>query len=519
MNAPARQRILQSPGPIADAFTRSRAFIKFCVGPVGSGKTIAGLNSGLLLAAAQGAVPGPGGVMVRSARIGVIRESYPALRATTLKSWFRIVPESEGKFNWTPPFTHKFRKVLARDPRTGAVREILDCEYEFRGIGEQSVEEACRGWEVNGAIVDEGDLQPPDLIPFLTGRVGRFSDLDPALVVDPQIIAMMNMPDVENHAYQLAMDRELPDMDDDTRAALAAMLQGRPLIETFIQPGGMEPDAENLHNLPGGRGYYAIQIAANKHKPGYVDRMVHNKPVPLMHGQPVNQGFLHSRHVSDVSWDKSRKLIIGIDNGYTAAAVMLQRDMLSRIRTIREVVNRDRRGNIVAWSGEAFGRQVRRVLLDDFPGIRPDQVVLVADPAAFKGKDSPRDVKDWVKSVENAIGFGPIRKAKSNSPSLRNEAIWKAQSQVDGYLVDRSCKHLIKGHAGGYRYAKSTLHTGEEKGDVPIADTVFTHVCDAEQYAALEGEHVLAQVRGQSANARPPIVNVSDYDAFNYNGG
>lgn len=513
MSAPISKRRLISPGPVADAFMRSRAFIAVIIGPVGSGKTMAALQKGMRVAAMQGGIRDTKGRNWRTGRVGVIRESYPSLKSTTLKSWFNIVPEDKG-FNWSAPFTHRFQKVVK-----GTIQrpeDVLDCEYEFRAIGDQSVEEACRGWEINAAIIDEADLQPPDLIPFLTGRVGRFSNLSPELVVDPQIIVSMNMPDVENHAYELAMSKTIDGLSGDEQKLLEQALDGRPLIETFVQPGGMEPDAENLHNLPNGRGYYVLQLAANKHKPGYVDRMVHNKPVPLMHGKPVNQGFVYTRHVRECQWDKSRKLIVGIDGGYTAAAVFLQRTALGGIRTLGEVVNRSRDGKgILAWSGETFGKMVRQAMLERFPGIRDDQVRIVCDPAAFKGKDSPQDAKDWVRSVKNAINMGPIHKAKSNSPSLRNEAIWKAQGAQDGYFVDPSAKHLIKGHSGGYRYEKSTLGTGEEKGQVAIANTVFTHVCDAEQYAALEGEHVVAEVRGEPRGGRGhEIVNDSGFDVY-----
>ncbi len=519
--APAKPRILHSPGPIVDAFVRSRAFIKICIGPVGSGKSIGMLSAGLQLAARQGAVAKPGGVMRSNARIGVIRESYPSLKSTTVKSWHRIVPESEGDMNWSAPYTHKFSKILQRDTQTGKPKRIGDFEFEFRAIGDQAVEEACRSWEVTAACVEELDLQPAALVPFLTGRVGRYSELDPALVVDPQIICVMNMPDVESHAYELAMSKTIDGLSAEEQKLLEKALDGRPLIETFIQPGGMEPDAENLHNLPGGRGYYVLQIAANKHVPGYVDRMVHNKPVPMMHGKPVNQGFVFTRHVRECKWDKSRKLIVGIDAGYTACAVFLQRTVMGGIRTLGEVVNRSRDGKqLLTWSGETFGKMVRLAILERFPGIREDQIRFVCDPAAFKGKDSPQDARDWVKAVRNAINMGPIHKAKSQSPSLRNEAIWKAQATQDGYYADPDCKHLIKGHAGGYRYEKSTLQTGEEKGKVPIANTIHQHVCEAEQYAALEGEHVISDIRGRPRTEGGGLVVVDgNYDEFHFNGG
>lgn len=511
-----QRRLLRSPGPIADAFMRSRAFIKIIIGPVGSGKTMAALQCGLVVGAQQGGRM-VNGVLVRKARIGVIRESYPSLDSTTIKSWHTIVPESEGKFSWSAPRTHHFRKVIKRDLQSGTVLEILDIEYEFRAIGTQTVEEACRGWEVNAVIIDEADLQPSDLVPYLTGRVGRFSDLDPSSVVDPQIIISMNMPDVENHAYELAFDKDLAGMSDEDKAMLEDALNGRDLIETFVQPGGMEPDAENLHNLPNGRGYYVLQIAANKHKPGYVDRMVHNKPVALMHGLPVNGEFAHGLHVRPTEWMRKRKLIIGLDQGLFAAAVFLQRNEYNQIRTHREVVNLDRakKGKLLKMGPTAFGKKVRAAALEHFPGVTADDVRLVADPAAFAADDREDNEHDWILACQAAIGLGTIRRAKSNREALRQEAIWKAQAERDGYHVNQACSHLIKAHSGGYRYQKSQLATGETRGSMEVADTIFTHVIDAEQYAALEGEHVITKIRGREPRGGGRrVVNDSDFDVL-----
>lgn len=494
---------------------RSRAFICTIIGPVGSGKTMAALQKGLRVAASQGGVKDDNGVTRRKARIGVIRESYPSLKSTTLKSWFNIVPEDEGKFLWSAPFTHAFRKILRRDA-DGRPVDILDVEFEFRAIGDQTVEEACRGWEVNAVIVDEADLQPSDLVPFLTGRVGRFSDLEPSLVVDPQIIISMNMPDIDNHAYVLAMEEEIDGLTADDKVQLAEVLGGRPLIETFVQPGGMDPDAENIHNLPGGRGYYVLQVAANKHKPGYVDRMVHNKPVSLMHGKPVNAEFSQTAHVGECVWIPKRKLIVGIDQGLFAAAVGLQRDEYGNIRTLFEVVNlSDDRKKLLKVGPTAFGKKLRNAIIARFPDIEPDQIRFVCDPAAFAAGDREDNEHDWVLACQKALDLGKIHKAKSNRAALRNEAIWRAQSDRHGYMVDPKCKHLIKAHAGGYRYQKEDLKTGETRGNVEIADTIYTHVADAEQYAALEGEHVISDIRGKKRRPEGTRVrNDSDFDVF-----
>ncbi|MEA3053548.1 MAG: hypothetical protein QOG72_2451 [Sphingomonadales bacterium] len=517
-------RRLNSPGPVAAEFLQSRAFICGIIGPVGSGKTLTALQKGLRVGALQGGKVDDKGVTWRTARVGVIRESYPNLEANTLKSWWNIVPEEEGKFSWKAPYVHSFRKVLRREggQRDGRPIDVLDMQVEFRAIGDRSVEEVTRGWEVNAVIVDEFDLQPPDLVSFLSGRVGRFSSLDPSLVVDPQIILSLNAPYTDNHAYKLLIEKDLGELDD---PELIAALEGRPLVECFIQPGGREPDAENIHNLRGGRGYYVLQAAANKHRVGYVERMLDNKFVPMQHGQPVNPGFKYSEHVrADLEWDPRRKLIVAVDQGLFAAAVASQRTVMGQLRTLREtVLMREEGKSLLKIGPTTFGQMVRQMLNDNFPDLRPEMLRVVADPAAFAADDREDNEQDWILAFRTALNIGRrrddhwfvrVHKAKSNRQALRNEAIWRALAERDGYAVHPSCKHLIRGHLGGYHYRKAELPaaSGEVRGHLEIADTIYTHVCDAEQYAALEGEHVIGDIRGKARRGEGRrIVNDSDY--------
>lgn len=499
-------RTLNSPGPISDAFLLSRAFIKVIIGPVGSGKTMTALRALLNVAAKQGGTRDRHGVLVRKARVGVIRETYPNLEKNTLPSWFDVMPETEGKFTWKQPYTHRVNLILAEDEH-GRPTDICEFEIEFRAIGDRSVEEVTRGWQVCAVMVDEADLQPPELLSFLTGRVGR-GGIDRDLMVDPQIILSLNAPSIDNWVYRLAVENEMGEIDD----ALRAELGDRELIEVFIQPGGREPDAENLHNLP--RGYYNIQAAANKHRPGYVDRMIDNKFVPLQHGQPVNPQFDYKRHVREgLVWNPERPLIVGVDQGLFAAAVASQRTHMGELRTLREAVMFREDGKTLAKIGpSAAGAMVRMMIADNFPDLRPEMLRVVADPAAWAAEDRKDSEMDWIRAFSKALGHR-VHKAKTNRQTLRNEAIWQAMTAHDGYLVDLSCRHLIRGHLGGYHYRKAEISDGELRGHLEIADTIHTHVCDAEQYAALEGEHVIGDIRGRPRR-QAPIKVVSDFDVF-----
>ena len=499
-------RTLNSPGPISDAFLMSRAFIKAIIGPVGSAKTMTALRALVRVAKRQGGTRDRNGVLWRKATVGVIRESYPNLEKNTLKSWFDLFPEELGKFTWKQPYTHKLDLVLAED-ENGRPTDMCKFEIEFRAIGDRSVEEVTRGWQVCAVMVDEADLQPPELLSFLTGRVGR-GGINRDLMVDPQIILSLNAPSIDNWVYRLAIENELGDIGEELRA----LLGDRELIEVFIQPGGREPDAENLHNLP--RGYYQVQAAANKHRPGYVDRMIDNKFVPMQHGQPVNPQFDYKRHVrKGLQWDPSRPLIVGVDQGLFAAAVASQRLLMGEFRTLREAVKFREDGKTLAKIGpSAAGAMVRTMIAENFPDLRPDMLRVVADPAAWAAADRADSEMDWIRAFSKALGHR-VHKAKTNRQTLRNEAIWQALAAHDGYAVDESCKHLIRGHLGGYHYRKAEISDNEVRGHLEIADTIHTHVCDAEQYAALEGEHVIGDIRGRPRR-HAPITLVSDFDVF-----
>ena len=503
-------RVLNSPGPVADAFLRSRAFVQIIIGPVGSAKTMTALRKLRRIGMQQRGRRDANGVLWRKARVGVIRETYPNLEKNTLPSWFRIHAQSDGSFTWKAPFTHRLRLILATDPVTGKAIDVCEFEIEFRAIGDRSVEETCRGWEVVAVMIDEADLQPAELLAYLSGRVGRFSDLDPGLVVDPTILLSLNAPYIDNWIYPLAYENEFSDVLD---PELAAALDGRPLIEVFLQPGGRDPHAENLHNLQ--KGYYTIQAALNKHRPDYVARMLDNKPVPMQHGQPVNPQFDFGRHVRALEFDPRRLLVIGFDQGLNCAAVASQRTIEGGFRALREAVAFLEPGRTLKKIGAAAGGQMVRAMLNEhFFDVDPDRIRFVGDPAAWRARDRDDNDFNWIEAFSKALGHR-VYKAKTNKEGLRHEAVWKAMAEHDGYAADPSCKHLIRGHLGGYRYQDAEMKAGEMRGHLVVANTIFTHVCDAEQYAAVEGEHVISDIRGKPRRERAAVIrNDSDFDVF-----
>src|SRR3546814_980739 len=89
-------------GPTITRFHQSRAFVRGLMGPVGSSKSTACVME--ILGRSQHQKPNRNGV--RRTRWGIIRNSYPELKTTTIKTWEQWAPISFGRFIQDSPIVH-----------------------------------------------------------------------------------------------------------------------------------------------------------------------------------------------------------------------------------------------------------------------------------------------------------------------------------------------------------------------------------------------------------------------------
>ena len=105
-----------STSPTVWKFLGDDAFFRGLLGPVGSGKSYACAAEVMLRAVKQPVSPKDG---VRYSRFVVVRNSYPELRTTTIKTWLELFPENVfGPMRWSPPITHHI-KLPARGDAAG----------------------------------------------------------------------------------------------------------------------------------------------------------------------------------------------------------------------------------------------------------------------------------------------------------------------------------------------------------------------------------------------------------------
>ncbi len=480
------------PGPVAARFMASSARVQVLNGPVGSGKTTANLMKGVKLGQLQR--PSTRDTMVnahgervpvRKTRGCVVRDTYRQLWKTTLPSWWKRVPREVGKFvgSENAPASHSVQ-FMCRDGT------VADLQVDFVAIGENAVEDVLRGYEPTWFYLNEMDLLSQDVLAYARTRTGRYPDMAEGGPSWHGVLADCNAPEFGNWLYQ-----DMFTKGPDTLAAMDTAL--------FVQPGGLDPGAENTANLP--EGYYENMIAG---APDWlVQRMVHNKSGYSRAGRPCYPEFVDLKHVAPRKLRpvQGRPLIVGLDAGLNPAAVFAQHMPNGQWRVYRELIGEPGTGP------KRFGRDLGRALKEHFEGIKT--IIGYADPSAAYGADKKDGEQDWIEIVAREAEIR-IRAAPTNRLIPRLEAVRLPLTRLidgePGFLLDpEHCVVVREGFASGYRFRK--MNVQEERYTDEPDKNAYSHPHDALQYALSgggeDGEIRDRRARNQEMTQMRPSVH------------
>ncbi len=208
------------------SFMDSNAFVRVIVGPIGSGKSSGCIME--ILARAAGQARGPDGI--RRTRFCVIRNTYRQLNDTTKKTFQQWIPEALGKWNKQDfSFHMKFGDI--------------DCEVLFRALDSPEDVKKVLSLELTGAYFNELREIPKLIFDGVQGRCGRYPSVIEGGVTWDGVWGDTNPWPTSHWGYKLFSET------------------GAEGFELFEQPGGREPNAENVENLR--PGYYA-RLCAGK---------------------------------------------------------------------------------------------------------------------------------------------------------------------------------------------------------------------------------------------------------------
>jgi hypothetical protein len=478
------------PGPIAAGFLASDARVRGIMGPIGSGKTAAALMDMIYRAKRQAPHPRDN---VRRTKFAVIRATYRDLERTTIPSWLRwfpkaLFPDWHGGTGGQPA-QHVIRGAL----NDGTTFEMI---VQFVAVGENTAEDTARGLELTGAMLEEGDLLPDDLLDWMDDRLGRYPAVDHAAgfagCTWEGITTTFNAPDVEHPFYKMFVEDLV---EADPKGDVAFFEQPGAAIEIKRGVYKLNPAAENLRNLP--VGYYEKKLQKRK---AYwkIRRMILNKWGATREGEPVYTEYQDDLHCPAYPLDPlpGRPLIIGLDAQLHAAMVVTQRSSLGQWRVTDEQLCPNS-----GWGAPRFAKACVQLLQERYPSWvsnwgRPHQrerpaIKFWYDPTAKArgGADEKIWITEFAAEVQKTLVSCSFAAAPSNSPGPRRDAVRRPLEEFHGepdFQIDRRCKMTRKGFNSGYRLHK-VLVPGSVKMASEPEKNEFSHPHDALQYAMLGG--------------------------------
>ena len=497
-----------SKSPEVWKFLKSNAFVRGVMGPVGSGKSYACCAEVMMRAVKQAPSPVDG---IRYSRFAIVRNSYPMLKTTTIKTWLDLFPEATfGPLLWTPPITHHIR-LPSRGDAAG-----IDCEVIFLALDQPKDVRKLLSLELTGAWVNEARELPKAVIDGLTHRVGRYPTKRDGGATWSGIWMDTNPMDDDHWWYRLAEVEKLT---------------GQFAWQFFKQPGGVvpvstedlpenpeandhflaagkwwkiNPKAENLNNLPAG---YYLQMLGGKNL-DWIRCYAGGEYTYVQEGRPVWPEYDDSTMSGDVLVEPSVPIQVGLDFGLTPAATIGQRLPNGRWIVLHEIVTFD-------MGLERFAQQLLAELNQRYP---QHQILLWGDPAGMA-----RDAIFEVTAFDHLRSLGlKAQPTPSNDFKVRREAAAAPMQRLiggkPGLIVSRECKLLRKALAGGYHFKRVAVGAGQERFKDAPNKNEHSHIGDSFGYLMLGGGEYNRMVRPQNQGAgktfQAQTIVSGDFDVF-----
>lgn len=441
------------PGPVADAFMQDRSFVSIINGPIGSGKSTAALFKLLMLALAQPPIN-----HVRRSRVVILRNTAEQLRDTVapkINEWF--VDAAQGRMGGWTQLNKKFLIKFALSDRT-----TVECELWLMAADTPDDVRRLLSVECSWAWVEEAREVVEDVFNGLQGRVDRYPSKMMGGVNNPCIICSTNPPPIGTFWHKVMT--EVP-------KGWAYFPQPAALLDD----NSLNPLRENPHLDDE---YYERLMFGKTEE--WIDVYLRGKFGIGNAGQPVYKGsFKRSFHVAENELmpikTKTYPLIIGLDNGLTAAAAFLQRDLRGRVMLLDECYVPP---GVTMGIDRFLDTMLVPLIKQKYWQCEP---ICILDPACWqRSQINERTIAQEVQARNLRVV-----KARTNDLTKRITGVEQLLvQQTDGkghFLISPTCRWAIEGFEYGYRYPLK--RDGQVMTENPMKNH-HSHFHDALQYAA-----------------------------------
>jgi|TARA_R100000482_G_scaffold118608_2_gene62782 hypothetical protein len=471
------------PEPTAARFHRDNSDVRGVMGPVGTGKTvICCMEAWSRMLEQRVGLDGE----TRKSRWAFIRNTYPELISTTMKTWQDWIPDEICHINMSAPITGKMDFWLADNTRV--VAEVI-----FIAIDRAEDVRKLKSLELTGAFLNEASELEEQVVEMALQRTGRY----PAKIdggSEWSGVIMDTNPPSDDHWWHERAEIKQPINHSFYRqppAILPVYVKGKSTPASYVPNEGQNkniPPAENVKWQDLGYEYWMRQ--SHGADPEWIKVYLMGEYGSVISGKPVYPEYSDAAHFDKNLIEPYRGLpiIIGWDFGLTPACVFVQVNPKGNVVVIDECVSED-------MELRRFVEEIVRPKLQTrYPGI---QLYSVGDPAG-----NQRSQADGITCLNILDECGiPTVTTNTNSPVARRDAVkYYLTRMVEGapaFAIGPYAPFLRKGFLGGYKFKE--VRTGGIAGkkryhEIPDKN-FYSHVSDALQYAMLHIREGLQQAR------------------------
>jgi hypothetical protein len=473
------------------------------MGPVGSGKSVMCVME--LFSRSLEQKPNANGV--RQTRFVLIRNTFPQLTSTTLKTVMDWLPEPIMHYNLASPIRGIMKVPLADGTR-------VESEWMFVALDVDADVVRLKSLESTMVWINESGEIPKSILDMSTMRQGRYPAKIEGGPTFHGVIWDSNPPDDSHWIYQLG-EKEKP-------SEFAMWKQPPALIKMIAKDGlvyylandGTHPQcnepAENISNLPGGFDYYLKAVQSGK-SDEWIKVFIMGQYGTTLNGKPVYPEFNDSVHVAkeEIKPYRGLPLLLAFDFGLNASCAFMQMSPTGVLDIVDELTS------------EAMGIQrfVQEMLKPKLKAEYADlKLVCTGDPAGAQ-RSQTTEVTCFQLLAEAGFDVEP---AITNEFVARREAVtYYLTKLVNGkpaYQLSPRCDVIRKGMLGHYLYRRMRVSGSERYTDRPEKN-MYSHLQDAVQYGALYYKGVanvsgVGGLSGTGSSVARRNVRVLDFGAW-----
>lgn len=459
-----------TPTPTICEFHACDDPVRGIIGPLGSGKSTGCVTEIYDRALAQTPYKG-----VRRFRAIAIRETYPELISTTMKTWKEWIPESICPITMSVPIAGHMREKLADGTR-------LEFEIVFLALDQPDDVAKLKSLEATIAWINEAaEISDKAILDMLTARVGRYPPMKWGGPAWSGVIMDSNAPDTDHWWFDLAEVRRPRGYRfwRQPPAVLDISKKSADEPQQFVVNYGQDPNIERAENIENLRPNYYENMLAGKDEL-WIRVFLMGEYGTVQAGKPVYPEYRDQVHCakSVIEPYRALPLIVGQDMGLTPGCVLCQLTPRGQFLALDELFAND-------IGIREFAQTVLKPHLRN--QYRDMQIIVMGDPTGGAQRSQITSEDTCIKVLREE-GF-QVQAAKTNDFLTRRESVVyflnRSPDGLPGFQLSPKCKETRQGFLKKYHYKQTRSIAGVRFSDRPEKNHPWSTLHDGLHYSCM----------------------------------